>query len=121
MIHIYNASVEDHTSHPNNFPIYRGTILGNPFTHNGKRKSLAKLSYPTRDEAIDAYKDYFNVMYKEDAEFKRAVDIIYEIYKRGEDVYLQCWCAPLRCHGEIIRDFLQKKLIMEKRKEQLRK
>ena len=54
MIHIYNASVEDHTSHPNNFPIYRGTILGNPFTHNGKRKSLAKLSYPTRDEAIDA-------------------------------------------------------------------
>jgi hypothetical protein len=115
MIHIYNSSVEDHTAHPNNFPIYRGTILGNPFTHNGKRKSLAKLSFPTRDEAIDAYKDYFEQMYEQNEAFKNAVDTIYEVYKKGEDVYLQCWCKPLRCHGEVIRDFLQKKLIKETR------
>ena len=121
MIHIYNSNIDDHTSHPNNFPIYRGTILGNPYTHDGKRKSLAKLSFPTRDEAIDAYKEYFYAMYEVNAEFKAYVDMIYEKYKNGEDIYLQCWCAPLRCHGEIIREFLQKKLIKEKREERLRK
>ena len=121
MIHIYNAHIEDHTSHPNNFPIYRGTILGNPYTHTGKRPNLAKLTFRTRDEAIDAYKDYFYTMYEEHAEFKRAVDIIYDKYKNGEDIYLQCWCKPLRCHGEIIREFLQKKLIKEKQKERLLK
>jgi hypothetical protein len=59
--------------------------------------------------------DYFEQMYEQNEAFKNAVDTIYEVYKKGEDVYLQCWCKPLRCHGEVIRDFLQKKLIKETR------
>ena len=41
--------------------------------------------------------------------------LIYERYKNGEDIYLQCFCKPLRCHGDFIARILQKKLIMEKR------
>ena len=41
----------------------------------------------------------------------------YEIYKSGEDVYLECYCHPLRCHGDVIVEKLQKRLLREKIKE----
>lgn len=113
MIYIYNTNVEDHSSHPNNFPIHRPYPLGNPYTHNGKRKSLAKLSFPTREEAIEAYDSYFDAMYGNDAVFTAYFDMIYEKYKKGEDIYLQCFCKPLPCHGDIIAKKLQQKLIKE--------
>jgi hypothetical protein len=113
MIYVYNSHVEDFTSHPNNVPIYRGTILGNPYTHDGKKSSLARLSFKTREEALNAYKIYFKTMYEQDVEFKTYFDSIYEKYKNGEDIYLQCFCKPLKCHGDIIAEELQKKLIKD--------
>lgn len=114
MIYCYNCKIEDHTNHPNNFYIGRGSVLGNPFTHDGKKSSLARLSFPTREEAINAYKMYFKSMYEQDNEFKVTVDNIYEKYKNGEDVYLQCFCKPLACHGDFIKSELEKRLIREK-------
>jgi len=114
MIYVYNSKIEDHTSNPNNFYIGRGSVLGNPFTHDGKKSSLAKLSFKTREEAINAYKLYFKAMYENDIEFKSIVDIIYEKYKNGEDVYLQCFCKPLECHGDFIKSEMEKRLIKEK-------
>ncbi|MBR6516950.1 MAG: DUF4326 domain-containing protein [Bacilli bacterium] len=113
MIKLYNIHEEDHTSDKNNFYIGRGSILGNPFTYDGKRSSLAKLSFKTVEEAIAAYEIYFDEMYSFDADFKKEFDKIYNLYKRGEDVYLQCFCYPKPCHGQVIIDRLQKKLIKE--------
>lgn len=115
MIYVYNVNTEDHTSHPNNFYIGRGSILGNPYTHDGKKSSLARLSFKTREEAINAYKVYFKEMYSNDKNFKEAFDEIYEKYKNGEDVYLQCFCKPLPCHGDFLASELQRKLIKEYR------
>ena len=53
-------------------------------------------------------------MYGTDDDFTKAIDEIYEHYKNGEDVYLQCFCKPLPCHGDIIADKLQRRLIKEK-------
>lgn len=117
MIYVYNSNVEDFTNKKNNIPIYRGTLFGNPFTHDGKKSSLAKKSFPTREEAIEAYKLYFRKMLEVDAEFKAAFDAIYEKYKNGEDIYLQCFCKPLSCHGDFIASELQRRLIMEKIRE----
>lgn len=114
MIYVYNSHDEDHTSEPNNFYIARPSVLGNPFTHNGVRTSLAKLSFKTREEAIDAYKMYFDKMYGNDEEFTKAFDEIYQHYKNGEDIFLQCFCKPLACHGDYIAEQLQRKLIKEK-------
>jgi hypothetical protein len=114
-IKVYNVKTEDYSSHPNNFYIYRGTVLGNPFTYDGKRSSLARLSFRTKEEALSAYEEYFKRMYEMDIEFKMAVDEIYEKYKNGEDIYLGCFCKPLSCHGDIIAKELQKRLIKEKR------
>lgn len=111
---IYNTKTEDYTSHPNNVYIGRPSILSNPYTHDGKKSSLAKLSFKTREEAINAYKLYFDAMYEQDTQFKQVVDLIYDKYKNGEDIYLQCFCSPLPCHGEYIKEKLEKRLIKEK-------
>lgn len=114
MIYVYNSHNEDFTLKPNNYYIGRPSVLGNPFTHNGVKTNLAKLAFKTREEAIEAYEKYFDTMYGKDDEFTKAFDEIYEHYKNGEDIYLQCFCKPLACHGDVLADRLQRKLIKEK-------
>lgn len=119
-ITVYNTHQEDYTYKPNNFLICRtkdGNPLANPFTYNGVKTRLAKLSFKTREEAIDAYKMYFKKMYGLDEGLTKAFDTIYEKYKNGEDIYLQCCCKPLPCHGDILAEELQRKLIKEKMEE----
>lgn len=116
-ITVYNTHQEDYTYKPNNFLICRtkdGNPLANPFTYNGVKTRLAKLSFKTREEAIDAYKLYFKKMYGLDEGLTKAFDTIYEKYKNGEDIYLQCCCKPLPCHGDFLAEELQRKLIKEK-------
>ena len=117
---ICNLKNEDCTQKENSYYCGRsksGNPLGNPYTHNGVRTNLAKLTVPTREMAIEAYEKYFDVMYGTDEELTKAFDEIYEHYRNGEDVYLQCFCKPLPCHCDIIAERLQRKLIMEKIKE----
>ena len=116
-IKVYNTYQEDFTYKPNNFLICRtrsGNPLANPFSYNGVKTKLSKLSFKTREEAIDAYKVYFKKMYGVDEGLTKAIDTIYEKYKNGEDVYLQCCCKPLPCHGDFLAEELQRKLVMEK-------
>ena len=118
-IHIINIKKDaDHSTDDGYFYVGRSkkisSPLGNPFTHNGKRTSLAKLSFPTAKQAIQAYEMYFDKMYGTDEEFTNAFDEIYEVYKSGKDIYLGCFCAPEPCHAEIIAKKLQQKLIKEK-------
>ena len=108
---VYNTKNEDHTTEPNNYYCGRskdGNPLGNPYTHNGVKTNLAKLSLKTREEAIEAFGKYFDLMYGTDEELTKAFDEIYEHYKKGEDIYLQCFCKPLPCHCDIISDRLQR-------------
>ena len=115
---VYNTHLEDHTSERNdNFYIGRGSPLGNPFTHNGVRSIFKTFTFKTREQAIDAYDKYFDKMYGTDEAFTKAFDEIYEHYKKGEDVYLQCFCKPRACHGDVIADRLQRRLIKEKMKD----
>lgn len=128
MIYVYNCHNEDHTNDTNGVNFYCGRIkdkvtkrninpLGNPFTHNGVRTSIATLSFKTREEAIEAFGEYFDAMYGKDKALTKAFDEIYEHYKNGENIYLQCFCKPLPCHADIIADRLQRKLIKEKLEE----
>jgi len=121
MIHIINIKEEDRSTNPGYFYVGRSknnnSPLGNPFTHNGKRSNIAKLTFKTVDEAIDAYERYFDVMYGNDKAFTNAFDEIYEYYKTGNDVYLGCFCAPGKCHASIIAKKLQQRLIKEKMNE----
>ena len=126
MIYVYNRRVEDHTDEGlNNYPIYRGSILGNPYTHIKDKQTKALFIVKDRDEAIDRYGAYFDRMYKGNAPFKFIIDEIYEKYKNGEDIYLECYCKKypcksgehsdeVRCHGDIIKEKLEKRLVKER-------
>lgn len=115
---VYNRAKEDHSAHPNNFPIYRGgSVLGNPYTDKPLKGTLAVFKARNREEAIEKYSTYFDSQYGRNREFTAAIDEIYEIYKSGEDVYLECYCFPLKCHGDVIVEKLQKRLLREKIKE----
>ena len=112
---VYNRAVEDHSSNPNNYPIYRGgSLLGNPYTDKPLKKTLAVYQVGSREEAIERYGAYFDMMYDTNALFRAVVDEMYEKYKNGEDVYLECYCKPLPCHGDIIAEKLKKRLLKEK-------
>lgn len=118
-IHVINIHTTDCSSMKNYYYIGRskqGNPLGNPFTHNGVKSSLVKLTFKTREEAIDAYKKYFEAAYGQPGyeDLTNAFNEIYEHYKKGEDIFLGCFCYPLPCHGNVLAAQLQKKLIREK-------
>lgn len=119
MIYVYNRKVETHNG-PNNFYIGRGSALGNPYTHITDKKTKAIYKAVDRDDAIEKYSHYFDLMYGSNIAFTNMVDAIYEMYKSGMDVYLECYCAPLRCHGDIIKEKLEARLLKEKIKELMR-
>jgi len=111
---VYNRTKESHSDSPNNFRIYRPFALGNPYTHIKDKETKALYLVPTREDAIKAYDHYFDIMYRSNLRFKKVVDLIYEKYKAGEDVYLECYCKPEPCHGDIIKEKLEKRLLKEK-------
>ena len=117
MIYVYNRNVEDFSVMDNNYPIYRGaSILGNPYTHLPVKDTKAMFQCKTREEAIEKYDKYFDLMYGNNIEFTKVVDEMYEKYKNGEDIYLGCYCKPQLCHGDIIAKKLQQRLIKERYK-----
>lgn len=115
-IHVYNKKKEVHFG-PNNFYIGRGSVLGNPYTHIKDKETKARYIVKDRETAIEMYSKYFDTMYGINIPFTKAIDKIYEAYKNGEDVYLECYCKPLSCHGDIIAKKLMQRLVKEKIKQ----
>lgn len=113
---IYNKHNEEHYG-DNVFDISRASVFGNPFTHIKSKETKAIFVVSDRDKAIDLYEPYFDKMYAKDEEFRNEFNRMYETYKGGEDIYLGCYCKPLRCHGEII----EKKLIQFSMKEKIKR
>ena len=112
-IHVFNITKEEHLD-DNSFYCGRGSILGNPYTHIKDKETKARFIVKDREEAIDRYGSYFDVMYGSNMDFTAVVDEIYEKYKSGEDVWLGCYCKPLSCHCDVIVDRLRKRLLKEK-------
>ena len=73
MIYVYNRTKETHEG-PNNYFIGRPSILGNPYTHIKDKTTLASYVVRTRDEAIELYDHYFDVMYSGNIEYKKLIE-----------------------------------------------
>lgn len=113
-IHVYNKLKEDYSNTGKSYPIYRGTVLGNPYTHIKNKNTKALFIVENKEDALKMYSKYFDIMYGSNVRFTKAIDILYEKYKNGEDIYLECYCSPKPCHGEIIKQKLMQRLIKEK-------
>lgn len=74
------------------FDVYIGrpSVWGNPFSH--LPKSAAKYRCASRDEAIERYEAW---ILTQPVLLARA-----RAELRGK--ILGCWCAPQRCHGDVL-------------------
>ena len=78
------------------FRIDRTTILGNPYIigQDGTRKEVIekyRLLLPEQYRLLNVVRDRIDEM------IERA---------KTYPILLACWCAPLPCHGDVIKDFL---------------
>lgn len=113
MIHVYNHIREIHSG-PDNYPVYFGaSVISNPYTDlKDKRRSVFYAK--SLEEALKRYSSYYDLMYKNNPEFRGLIDEIYEKYKSGVDVYLEDSDYDTECTGEIIKKKLEKRLVLEK-------
>ena len=75
----------------------RPSPLGNPFTLSARR---------SRDEAIALYRGWLGDKVRQgDPAVCGELDRLYELASLGS-VCLVCWCHPLPCHAEVIRETL---------------
>lgn len=113
MVHVYNHVREVHSG-PNNYPVYFGaSIISNPYT-DLKEKRRSVFYAKSLEEALKRYSSYYDLMYKNNPEFRGLIDEIYEKYKSGVDVYLEDSDYDVECTGEIIKKKLEKRLVLEK-------
>lgn len=80
----------------------RKSPLGNPFYMR---------SESMRDEVCEKYKAYFHKkVSKRDPLIMGALQEIIDVLKSGTSVALACWCAPKRCHGEVILEYVKSQI-----------
>lgn len=86
--------------------IGRGSIFGNPWSHNEAAiHDIVLVS--TREEAIENYRKWLtgqdHTKFKQHERFRilRAIP-----YLRGKR--LGCFCKPLSCHGDVLIEILNK-------------
>ena len=73
--------------------------MGNPFPITDK---------VTRKECIEAYKHWlYDRICKRDNEIIKELERIRNLHQKYGRVNLVCWCAPLACHGEIIKEYIE--------------
>lgn len=111
MITIHNLHSEK-PSKPYDFKIDRSSPLGNPFL-------MKNSSGIERDRVCDAFFCKFvelmnfseiNGTEKERQVYLNYLNEMIEVHKKYGKLRLFCWCAPLRCHGITIKNYLEQRL-----------
>lgn len=85
---------------PPYFYIGRPEVLGNPFVI-GKDGD--------RNEVIAKYKVWLRDKYKSTTEYRVriSIDRLVLLELEGKSITLVCWCAPAKCHGDVIKEFVE--------------
>ena len=79
----------------------RGSALGNPFSHLSSSKAQFRVA--TRDEAVDSYGPWLKAAIENDELVRKTFENLVGFYRDYGTLTLACWCAPKRCHAEVIR------------------
>ncbi|UQN08237.1 DUF4326 domain-containing protein [Deinococcus sp. QL22] len=75
------------------------STLGNPFVIN---KSA------TRRDTIILYRQWLPTRLQADTPQARALEGLVERVRAGESLLLICWCAPLVCHADVIKQEVER-------------
>ena len=80
--------------------IGRPSPLGNPFPIN---------TINNRETVLNKYSEWFATQLsqtKPNNKFFKELLRLHTIHKETGELTLVCWCAPLACHGDIIKNYL---------------
>ncbi|MFZ2992552.1 MAG: DUF4326 domain-containing protein [Microgenomates group bacterium] len=86
--------------------IGRPSTLGNPYSHMSG--TLAKYKCSTRKESIEKYREWLKEEWGKNGAVKKELRRLFLIYKTTRELNLICWCHPLPCHGEYIKEIILK-------------
>ena len=95
--------------------IGRGSVFGNPYTGSKElSKTKALFQCENREEALSKYREYISE--KLSSKDKTICDAFNKLYKRTlkENINLVCYCKPKDCHGDIIKEIIDAKIILKK-------
>jgi len=82
------------------FYIGRPSVLGNPFEISEHRGI-------TRTGVIREYREYLREhIIQGNQQMCAELLRMHNALKEG-DIALECWCAPMMCHGEVIKEYLE--------------
>jgi hypothetical protein len=75
---------------------WKGSALGNPYIIQ---------RHGNRDTIIRKYEQWLDrrLADKTPGVMKRAFLTLLELHQDGYDLQLLCWCAPERCHADVIK------------------
>lgn len=96
---------------PSDFVTYigRGSVLGNPYDFKNSNHPQVKYQVKNRIEAIKGFEKYLSDQIKNgEPEFCDAINNIFMLHNCGKDVQLECFCAPCSCHGDVIKEFVER-------------
>ena len=97
------SDFDEKPKHPGFVLIARPSVFGNP--HRMTKES-------ERDDVIDLYAKGLRSAYKAGGHLTVEIDKLADRVRAGEQLYFGCWCAPKRCHGDVLAA-----LVMEVAKE----
>jgi hypothetical protein len=104
MINIVNKS--NHIPTEYDYYIARPNILGNPFSH--KKSKFNCTIVQNRELSIQNYEEWFKFkILDKDEKFLNELKKLIDFYYKNENINLVCWCYPKKCHGEIIKKYIE--------------
>ena len=61
-----------------------------------------------RDEVIGKYREWLENALKNDVAVKKEFDALVQGYRDFGELILVCWCKPLGCHCDVIKEFIER-------------
>lgn len=104
MINVVNKS--KHKPTPDDFYIGRGSVMGNPYHSKESNHPHALYKVDTVEKAIEGYKKYLEYSYFNDATINKFIKELIDRELDDQNTNLVCYCAPNKCHGDIIKKFV---------------
>lgn len=88
---------------PDSVYVGRPSRWGNPFSHLDKG-THAQYKVKTREDAVRSFELYLTKL------IEKNPDLLYQLRKELGGKNLVCWCAPAKCHADVLLKFANPQL-----------
>lgn len=108
IVNVVNSSRYKKKGKPWEVDIGRPNILSSKYSHKPSKFKWV-IRTRSREESVSKFKEYFDAA-KDNQPLKIELDRIYNILVKYNKLVLMCWCSPKQCHGDVIKEYLLKRI-----------